>query len=62
MVYKIVLLTLGILAIVEGLFILIFRGEVRRILSKFLKKNLLVRVGIIEIIIGLIILGVSFFF
>lgn len=54
-----VLGTLGILAIVEGLFVVLFPKQSKSITRKLLKVNNFKKIGMIELIVGIILLLIA---
>tara|TARA_Y100000310_G_scaffold271853_1_gene286533 strand:- start:1303 stop:1497 length:195 start_codon:yes stop_codon:yes gene_type:complete len=59
-VFSLILLAIGALVLVEGIFLALFAKPARRWLKKWTKNdNALRRVGLIEIVVGLVLLLVS---
>ena len=59
---QIILITIGIIFIIEALTIILFTKQLSKALRELLKSNLLKKIGIFELIIGLLILSICFLF
>ena len=61
--YEVILFILGILALVEGLWVFFFHNSVRKILKEMSKKKSnLKSLGLVEIVVGIILLVLYFVF